>query len=160
MNEELKFSRNLIKGRIAEVIFEQMIRNEGRYDVIPFGYEHTVPTLAQYRHLAQIKQIMENIGDAPDFVLVSADKNRGEVYLVEVKYQTIKDIEYIKKEAGELLHRWPASWIFLATPNGFYCDLSKNIIEKGEIKELPESWVERGRQEEYLRLLREFEKIN
>ena len=27
------FTRELIKGRIAEVIFEQMIREEGRYTV-------------------------------------------------------------------------------------------------------------------------------
>ena len=63
----IKFSRELIKGRIAETVFEQMIRDEGRYDVIPFGYEHTMPTLAQYQDLVEIKQVIKNISDAPDF---------------------------------------------------------------------------------------------
>jgi len=59
IKENIKFAKNLIKGKIAEIIFEQMIRDEERYTVIPFGYEHTVPTLAQYqncntfRHLGQ-----------------------------------------------------------------------------------------------------------
>lgn len=35
---EIEFSRKLIKGKIAEVIFEQMMREEKRYTVIPFLY--------------------------------------------------------------------------------------------------------------------------
>jgi len=46
MDKNIDFSRDLIKGRIAEVIFEQMFREQGQYTVIPFGYEQTVPTLA------------------------------------------------------------------------------------------------------------------
>ena len=79
----IDFSRNLIKGRIAEVIFEQMIRERGdeeKYTIIPFGYEHTVPTLEQYRHLAEIPKIIDNIAGAPDFILISKDHTR--IYLV------------------------------------------------------------------------------
>ncbi|MFO0704208.1 MAG: hypothetical protein U0525_05865 [Patescibacteria group bacterium] len=85
MSTPIDFTRNLIKGKIAETIFEQMIREVGKYTVIPFGYEHTVPTLAQYQHIARVKDVMENIKDAPDFALVSEDKQN--IYLVEVKFQ-------------------------------------------------------------------------
>ena len=81
--KNIEFAKDLIKGRIAETVFEQMIREEGRYTVIPFGYEHTMPTLAQYRDHAVLKQVMANISDAPDFALVSQDKK--EVHLVEVQ---------------------------------------------------------------------------
>src|SRR5262249_17675797 len=118
-HDPIDFARQLIKGRIAEVIFERMIRDEGRYTVIPFGYEQTVPTLAQYQHLAQIRQVMDNISDAPDFVLVSDDKTS--VYLVEVKYRSAMHTDDIQGIASALLKRWDPSWLFVATPDGFYC---------------------------------------
>jgi len=152
----IDFSRNLIKGKIAEVVFEQMIRGEERYTVIPFGYEHTMPTLAQYRHLAQIKRVIDNISDAPDFVLISEDKSK--IYLVEVKYQNKLDIEELKEYALKLLERWEFPWIFVATPNGFRCSLCKMIVEEGYIGELTENWVAKNQQIKYLKLLNEFEK--
>lgn len=52
----LEFARELIKGRIAETVFEQMIKHEERFTVIPFGYEHTMPLLAQHQHHVQLKK--------------------------------------------------------------------------------------------------------
>ena len=150
----IDFSRKLIKGRIAEVIFEQMIRAEGRYTIIPFGYEHTIPTLSQYRGHAQIKSIIDNIADAPDFALISEDKTK--IYLVEVKYQYKLDLEKVKEYAKELSNRWEYPWLFIATSNGFYCGMSRDILDNGGLKVLPESWVTIERQEEYLKLLNEF----
>lgn len=152
----IEFSRELIKGRIAEVVFEQMVRDEGKYTVIPFGYEHTMPTLAQYRHLAGISKIMDNISDAPDFALISEDKTQ--VYLVEVKFRTGLVLEEIKRCAENLLKRWEYSWIFVATPKGFYCSMCKWIIRDNNINILSEEWISKERQEEYLKLLNEFEK--
>lgn len=151
-----KFSRELIKGKIAETVFEQMIRDEGRYDVIPFGYEHTMPTLAQYQHLVEIKEVMKNISDAPDFALISQDKR--EVYLVEVKYQSKLNFPSIEEYAKELAERWAPSWLFVATPNHFYCSPCRSIVKNTKIDQLPESWVISERQKEYLKLLNEFEK--
>ena len=151
----IDFARDLIKGRIAEVIFERMIREEGRYTVIPFGYEQTVPTLAQYQHLAQIRQVMDNISDAPDFVLVSEDKTR--VYLVEVKYRTLLKADDVQEIASSLLKRWDPSWLFVATPEGFYCAPSSAVARNEKISRLSESWVDATRQSQYLALLNEFE---
>ena len=154
-HEPINFARQLIRGRIAEVIFERMIREEGRYTVIPFGYEQTVPTLAQYQHLALIKQVMDNIRDAPDFVLVSEDKTK--VYLVEVKYRSSLNREEIKEAAAALLKRWDPSWVFVATPDGFFCAPSSAVAEHGIISRLSENWVPADRQKQYLDLLNEFE---
>jgi hypothetical protein len=151
----IDFSRNLIKGRIAEVIFEQMIRDEGKYTVIPFGYEHTMPTLAQYQHLVEIEQVMKNISDAPDFALISEDKTK--IYLVEVKYQNNLDLGYLREYAEKLLTRWNPSWLFVATPEGFFCAPCSSIGKEGGISKLSSSWVDINHQVEYLKLLNEFE---
>lgn len=150
------FSRNLIKGKIAEVVFEQMIREEERYTIIPFGYEHTMPTLSQYQDLAIVKSVMKNIKDAPDFVLIS--NNKSEVHLVEVKFRKNLDKAELIEIAKKLLDRWEYPWLFVATPKGFYCSQCKFIKETEKIDPLPESWVTRERQNEYLKLLNEFEK--
>ncbi len=152
----IEFSKNLIKGKIAEVVFEQMIREEGKYTVIPFGYEHTVPTLSQYQHLAVVKQIMDNISDAPDFALISEDKTK--VYLVEVKFQSRLNINDLEEYAIKLCDRWEYPWLFVATRDGFYNGLCRDIIKERRIPELTENWVKKERQEEYLKLLNEFEK--
>ncbi|MFA6603386.1 MAG: hypothetical protein WCT10_00925 [Patescibacteria group bacterium] len=153
-SDEISYARKLIRGRIAEVLFEQMIRKEGRYTVIPFGYEHTLPTLAQYRHFVEIEQVINNISDAPDFVLISS--NKKEVYLVEVKYQTRFDIEQIVAHASKLLDRWNPSWLFVATPEAFYCSPCSVIAGEQRIGKLTDGWVETSRQSEYLKLLGEF----
>ena len=153
---DIDFSRKLIKGRIAEVVFEQMIREEGKYTVIPFGYEHTMPTLAQYRHLAEVQSVINNISDAPDFALIS--ENKSKIYLVEVKFQSSLNMTELKAQAKKLLKRWEYPWIFLATPDGFRCGLCKTILEEGYIKDLSETWVAKDLQVEYLKLLNEFER--
>jgi len=152
----IEFSKNLIKGKIAEVVFEQMIRDEGKYTVIPFGYEHTVPTLSQYQHLAVVKQIMNNISDAPDFALISEDKTK--VYLIEVKFQSKFNINTLKEYALKLQDRWEYPWLFVATPIGFYNGLCRDIIKEGRIPDLTENWVAKEIQDRYLKLLNEFEK--
>lgn len=156
MRNKIEFSRDLIKGKIAEIIFEQMIREEGEYTTIPFGYEHTVPTLSQYQHLPEIRKVMDNIKDAPDFALISEDKTK--VYMVEVKYRTHIDHGELKKIAEHLLKRWNPSWMFIASPQGFYCAPSSAIAQDGMVTKLSENWVTAGRQKEYLNLLNEFEK--
>ena len=153
---QLEFSRQLIKGKIAETIFEQMMREEAKYTVIPFGYEHTMPTLAQYRDILEVPKVIENIADAPDFALISEDKTR--FYLVEIKYRTRFDILEIQEYAKKLLKHWDFAWIFVATPEKFYCAPCKAVFSNGTISELSENWVTWERQTEYLKLLNEFER--
>jgi hypothetical protein len=152
---QLDFSRDLIKGRIAEVIFEQMIREEKKYTVIPFGYEHTVPTLTQYKHILDVPKVIDNISEAPDFALISEDKTK--IYLVEVKYRQNFDFNEIKNHAHKLLKHWEFSWIFVATPDCFYCMPCNTFENSNYMHKLSENWVTKERQEDYLKLLNEFE---
>ncbi len=151
------FVRDLIKGKIAEIIFEQMFRESGKYTILHSGYEYTLPELAQYQHLAEIKTVMENIRNAPDFVLVSQDKK--EVYLVEVKYRARRDPEYLKQIVQETLKVWNPSWLFVASPDGFFFEPCNTILtNEGHIGALVnEKFVDHKIRDEYLKLLNQFE---
>ena len=49
--ENIKFTKNLVKGKIAETIFAQMFREVGDYTVIEFGYEKIIPELIQQKDM-------------------------------------------------------------------------------------------------------------
>jgi hypothetical protein len=77
-----------------------MFAQSEKFTILPIGYEHTSPILAQYQHHVQIQQVLDNIRHAPDFALVSHDKRS--VYLVEVS----TGIECKKKNYWQLQRRW------------------------------------------------------
>jgi hypothetical protein len=148
------FTKNFIKGKIGEIIFDQMFREEGRFTVIPFGYDRTLPELAQYAKEAKYQQVIDNIRSAPDFALVSKDKKQ--VFLVEVKYRTKIDIEELKRVAEKIQKKWYLVWMFVCTPEKFYFNKAKTIIEEEKLVSLGEQWICKKTQEKYLKLLNEF----
>ncbi|OGD56540.1 hypothetical protein A2V71_02535 [Candidatus Berkelbacteria bacterium RBG_13_40_8] len=151
----IDFSKNLIKGKIAETIFEQMFRDNGNYTILRFGFEHTIPELAQYRATA-FKRVVDDLSDAPDFVLFSNDKK--EVYVVEVKYRATRNNAEIKKIAEKTLKHWNPSFLFIASLDGFFFGpCNEIVINNGEIGILYDKWASKETQGKYLQLLREFE---
>ena len=155
-----EFIKDLVKGKIAEIIFEQMFRESGRYTILHSGYEYTLPELAQYQHLAEIKAVIENIRNAPDFVLISQDKR--EVYLVEVKYRTHRYPEDLKRICEETQKTWHPCWLFVASPDGFFFEpCSMVLANNGIIGPLwNEKFVEPQVRDEYLKLLGQLEPRN
>src|SRR5919199_1306167 len=152
----MDFVRNLIKGKIAEIIFQRMFAETEFCTVLPFGYENIVPQLAQHQHLLNDNDTLTNIRNAPDFILVKPDNTS--IVLVDVKYRHKRDPKRVKDIALSMAKRWETAWLFLATPDGFYFGPCQDIIaDGGEIKPLLEKWVKKGVQQEYLSLLREFE---
>ena len=152
----MEFIRNLIKGKIAEIVFQHMFAEAEFCTVIPFGYETIVPQLAQYQHLLDDNDTLTNIRNAPDFILVKPDKTS--IVLVDVKYRQQRDPKRVKDIARSMAKRWKTAWLFLATPDGFYFGPCQDIIEHaGAVKPLLEQWVKQEVQEAYLALLREFE---
>ena len=154
------FSKQLIKGKIAEHVFEQMFRRAGQFTVLPFGYESTMPELAQQQHSAnpEARRIISDlISTTPDFVLVSKRPSEKDVYLVEVKYRSNLRGDDISEVARKVHEKWHVVWLFVATPEGFYFDSCKNVIDTGKMKKLAESFVNEQTQDEFLRLLNEFE---
>lgn len=154
MSDKYWFAQNLIKGRIAETIFEQMFQNCGKYTVLRAGYEHIMPEIAQFQGNIKEKEILTVVRNAPDFVLFSKDRKRVE--FVEVKYRTTLVFDDVLKWAQTIHDSWPHVHIFIATPVGFYMDRCEEILSHQSITPISEEVVSQEMQDEYLEVLRKF----
>lgn len=152
---DLKFTRNLVKGRVAETIFAQMFRNAGCFTVLEFGYEKVIPDLLQYNH-GHDNPVIETLRTAPDFAII--DLNTKEVKLVEVKYRHKLDPKNIKSCAANMHASWNPSYLFIASLDGFYFDEVTTIIKNdGHISPFEHEQIPEAVQAEYLHILRDFE---
>jgi hypothetical protein len=154
MSDNITFTRDLIKGKTAEIIFQRMFLESGEFKVLPLGYEYTLPELALHEHKNPlIKKVTAHLRDIPDFVLIS-NKN-SDVFIVEVKYRHAFDQDKVKIMAEEIHARWDYAQLFLATPEGFYFDSANKVKAQGEMNPLPKNWVSIELQHEYLIVLNE-----
>jgi hypothetical protein len=155
--KDRNFQKHLIKGKIAQIIFEQMFREQGEYTVIPFGYENILPEIfPQHNNFEGAQRAIDNIRNAPDYTLISIKKEK--VYLVEVKYRRELNVEEIKNVAARQMQRWNPSCIFVATQGGFYFGLCSTILANDMIPKLTDSTISKDLQLKYLDLLNEFER--
>lgn len=153
MDRKIRFARNLVKGKIAETIFAQMLRETGKFSVLDFGYEKIIPELVQTDTIAD--DTLEIIRRAPDFAVIN--KETKEVRLIEVKYQKLLDARYLLKNAQRMMEAWNPSFIFLVTQDGFYFDNIKDIVErKGKITPLNHPFIPQDLQKKYLAILHDF----
>jgi len=152
----IHFTHELIKGKIAELIFSQMIRSIDAYTILEFGYEKTLPTLAQMHPKSETTaETMEIIKRAPDFTLIN--HKTKEVHLIEVKYMRTLSKSNVLKVSRTIQHSWKRAALFIATPDGFYFDTVSDIIEsKGNISPFKHPKIKAATQAEYLSLLNEF----
>ena len=129
---------------------------ETRYfTIIPFGYENTIPQLAQYSDLIKLPKIINNFNKMPDFVLISEDKTSA--YIVEVKYRHAVDTDEILKTASVSQETWEPVHLFVATKENFYFTPCNTIINRsGNMDLLDNSWVSNNIQSAYLKVLNEF----
>lgn len=153
--DPINFSKNLVKGRIAETLFEQMLRDVGSYTILSFGYEHIIPELAHRQDDIHAEETMEIIRVAPDFAII--DNDTHEVYLIEVKYMMNPTADWILADAKRMHQSWKPSYLFLATPKGFYFDKASVVVQNdGIISPLNLPKISKELQEKYTKLLNEF----
>ena len=158
MSKNITFARNLVKGKIAETIFAQMLRETKEFTVLEFGYEKIVPELVQSGY-DENKGTLEILRTSPDFAVIN--KITKEVRLIEVKYLHHLDKEYVYRYASRMAESWNPSFLFLATQDRFYFGEVGDITEKkGEILPLNYPQISKEIQEEYLKILRDFEANN
>jgi len=82
--DESNFNKDMIKGRIAEALIEQLFLSQG-YEVYRYGMENTVPGIT--RKLQSVEGGVSNkIRKMPDFVVQKPD-NRDELFFIEVKFR-------------------------------------------------------------------------
>jgi hypothetical protein len=76
---------NVIKGRIAEALIEELLRSSGN-DVYRFGYESILQNLVQTgSHFDRRNKNAHQLRSIPDFVVLNAGGNN---FFVEVKFRS------------------------------------------------------------------------
>ena len=110
---------DMIKGRIAEAIVKCMFEDLG-FEVIPYGYEHTCPTLAKKERLIK-GDVKNQIRKAPDFIIVDKE---GDASFIEVKYRTDG---VFKKETD---YPYRDCYIILLTKKYIGIEQYKNLSEE------------------------------
>ncbi len=156
MNEkEITFSRNLVKGKIAETVFAQMLRSTGEFTVLEFGYEKIIPELVQQKD-KESDEMIETLRTAPDFAVIN--RKTKEVHLIEVKYRHSFSNSTVLSIAKRMSKSWNPSFLFLASTNGFYYGEVKEIIQrKGKIDLLVHPQISTATQQVFLKILNDFE---
>lgn len=153
--DPVNFSKNLVKGRIAETLFEQMLRDAGCFTILSFGYEQIIPELAHRHNDVKAQETMEIIRRAPDFAVINNDTH--DVFLIEVKYLMRPTPSTILADAKRMFESWRPSYLFLATPDGFFFDKASEIVKNnGEIKPFQHPQISIELQKKYTQLLNEF----
>lgn len=152
---EISFARNLVKGKIAETVFAQMLRSTGQFTVLEFGYEKIIPELVG-RGTHSNDEMVETLRTAPDFAVIN-NKSK-EVHLIEVKYRrTIRNSD-ILNIAKRMSANWNPSFLFLASIEGFYFGNVKDIIKnRGKIGLLNHPQIPVKTQADFLKILNDFE---
>lgn len=153
---EFFFARSLIKGKIAETVFAQMLRSTGQFTVLDFGYERIIPELVGQNSSGKNDDLVETLRTAPDFAVIN--KKTKKVHLIEVKYRQTFTKSSILAIANRMSRNWNPSYLFLASTTGFYFDEVKTIIKnKGKISLLKHSQIPDATQARFLKILNEFE---
>lgn len=151
------FTGMLIKGQIAEIIFEQMLRETNKFTVLSFGYEKILPELARLNQDYYNDQTMLTIRRAPDFTVIS--KSSKKVRLVEVKFRIKYRKEDVFSIAKDINDAWDPSYLFLATLDGFfYGSVQKCVLNEGFLPVLSDRTVPMELQEQYLEILCKYER--
>lgn len=149
------FARNLVKGKIAETVFAQMLRESRQFTVLEFGYEKVIPEFVQQGY-DENNGMIETLRTAPDFAVIN--QKTKEVKLIEVKYMRALNLGYVLKDAKRMSGSWNPSYLFIATLEGFYFDSIENIIKNnGEIPKFDNNQISEDVQERYLQILKDFE---
>ena len=156
--KNINFARNLVKGKIAETIFAQMLRETRAFTVLEFGYEKIIPELIQQGY-DENNIMLKTLRTAPDFAVIN--QHTKEVRLIEVKYMHFLNPKYVLEDAKRMSESWNPSYLFIATLDGFYFDEINKIVENnGEISQLEHPQITKDVQMRYLQILKDFEGKN
>ena len=154
----IDFAKNLVKGKIAETIFAQMLRETEVFTVLEFGYEKVIPQLIQ-NGMGEHSAMIETLRTAPDFAVINREDHR--IHLIEVKYRRVLNPKSVLQCAERMSRSWNPSYLFVATLEGFYFgEINKIIAAEGHIEPLEHPRITAEVQARYLQLLQNFEGAN
>jgi len=111
MNQENFDPESMLKGRMAETLVEDLLKQSGNI-VYRFGYEAILQNLTQIqRNFERNSNTSERIRSIPDFIIIDVNNNP---ILVEVKFRWDgKPYENDKKKLERISEFWNAKIIIV-----------------------------------------------
>lgn len=140
LQKEYAYRYNMIKGRIAETLIQEMFLSLG-YNVFRYGMENTIPGIMEL--LRGVKsEVAEEIKRMPDFVI--QNPNNGEVYFVEVKFRASERFSFADLPSN---YAWENAFIIIVSKRHIKCVTFQELKEGKEIT--PESRNYLGNRKEF-----------
>ncbi|OGI91728.1 hypothetical protein A2933_01785 [Candidatus Nomurabacteria bacterium RIFCSPLOWO2_01_FULL_46_18] len=111
MNVDNNFAESMLKGRMAETLFEELLKESGNI-VYRFGYEALVQNLVQLeKSFDRYGEVGEKIRAIPDFIVI--DKS-GRPDFVEVKFRWKPELhESDKRRFDQVAKYWGAKMVLV-----------------------------------------------
>lgn len=132
-SRNLTFQENMIKGRIAEALIEELFLAMG-FRVYRYGMENTIPGVMKLLRGVR-SDVADNIKRMPDFVV--QDKS-GEVFFVEVKFRASETFT-----KADLPSNYPYfnAYIVLVSKKHIKCITVKELGEGKEISPTSKNYL-------------------
>lgn len=125
-SKEHNFRYNMIKGRIAETLIQELFLSL-KFNVFRYGMENTIPGIMDL--LKGVKsEVAEEIKRMPDFVIQNPTTN--EVHFVEVKFRAN---ETFKRDDLPESYAWQNAFIIIVSKKHIKCISFKELEEGKEI---------------------------
>ncbi len=148
------FVKNIIKGKIAEIIVFEMFQEINRFIVIPFGTEMLIPDLLKLEKTEVVQNAIGRLRQRPDLSIV--DTQTGSHFLIEVKYRESPTQALMLTLAKDLHESWPSAYLCVVSPLGFFFDSCAEIIAReGDISLIDGAIIPQDIQEKYLKIVQD-----
>lgn len=123
-DKESEYRYNMIKGRIAETLVQELFLSL-KYNVFRYGMENTIPEIMEL--LKGVKsEVANEIRRMPDFVIQNPRNN--EVYFVEVKFRANET--FVRKDLPKD-YAWENAFIIVVSKKHIKC-ISFKELDNGE----------------------------
>ena len=139
-DRQYKFAEDMIKGRIAETLIEEMFVAMG-YRVFRYGMENTVPGIMKtFRN--RKSEVSKFICKAPDFII--QDEDGSNTHFVEVKFRASGCFSY--RDLGEN-YPYEQAFVILVSKRHIKCLTAKELKDGNEITSTSQNFL--GKRKEF-----------
>lgn len=124
------YSEDLLKGRMAECLVEELLKQSGN-KVYRFGYESVLQNLTQigeYPSIDKRELVSKKLKSTPDFVVVNRKKNP---FFVEVKFRT--KVKVYERDLKPIEEFWQAKIIMVTIKKPYFRILDTHSKERNWI---------------------------
>ncbi len=149
LSKKETFSReNMIKGRIAEALIEELFLALG-YGVFRYGMENTVPGVTKL--LSGVSgEVANNIRKMPDFVIQHPEKK--DVYFIEVKFRSSGEFNkndrcFTQNNKSFLDYPYKNVYFIVVSKRYIKCITYEELMEGKTITSTSQNWL--GKKKEF-----------